>query len=165
VLPTDIKTHPVTIRIASSDFPYSVVPKSFSFNVVVTCYVTAFTINTVVTPLDFTYTLSQGALLKGAFTPTPVSVCNHPVTYSLTHNQDGTFVDNNLSVFNTATKFFTFSFTDANLINTVQQYILTATTVTTLSGTLTATKIINITIWPNCVTNAIVDKTINNMAV
>lgn len=167
VLPTDIGTRTVTVRIASKDFPYSVIPVSFSFNVIVTCNVTSFTITTSV--VDFNYTLNQGNLLKGAFTPTAVSDCKHPVTFSLSHTTNvpaaNTFVDNNLSVFNTSTKFFSFAFSNSALIDSVQTYVLTATMVTAMSGTLTASKTINITILPDCLNSAFVDKALSNLAV
>jgi len=137
-LPADIGTHPVTVRIRSKEFPFTVPAVFFSFNVIVNCFVTSFTLgNPGYTSLD--YVINTDPVSLGPFNAVAVNDCNHPVTFTVAHYSNGVFVDSNISVFDPLVKYFTFKFTDPALVGTTQRYVLTATMVTALSGTLSAT--------------------------
>jgi hypothetical protein len=158
-LPSDIGTHLVTISCVSTNFPTTVVPASFTLNVIVQCAISSFTLTTTVT--DFNYILNSGSIEKGPYTTTQTLNCKYPVTYTV--NQAG--VGDVSSLFSPTTMFYTFAFTNPALIGTVQTFTMTSSITTAAQGVLTATSVLNISIKPDCPNSYFLPFTVNNMSI
>jgi hypothetical protein len=78
-LPGDIGNHPITVEISSRDYT-SVSFVTFTFDVVISCTVSTFTISAT-NATDSIYTLGSRLMTKGPITAVQQPACNWPVTW------------------------------------------------------------------------------------
>ncbi len=79
-MPGDIRTHHITVEISSQDYATLVAKVTFTFDVVIACTVSTFTISAT-NATDSIYTLGSGLMTKGPFTAVQQTACNWPVTW------------------------------------------------------------------------------------
>jgi hypothetical protein len=158
VLPNDIGTHPVAVKIALLNYP--AIQTTYNFNIIVSCTVTNLSVETAV--INFDYVINSGTSTKGTFVPVQSPNCNLPVTFSVQQINAGIPVAGDPGNFNSGTLNYGFSFTNTALIGTIQEFILTAS-VTNPVGltTITGTNNLKIRIVPDCnLPNALVSRSV-----